>query len=346
MIRAISTRGLNAFVPAVAAVMALTAACSPGGKEPQREVVAYASVDQVYAEPVFRRFEEQTGIKVRAVFDTEETKSTGLLNRLIAEGDNPRADLFWSGDPVRPYLLINRGIVASYTPAAAAGIPAGFKGDQGQWTGAAARARVLLVNRTRLAGKPAPRSVRDLADPRWKGQAAIANPLFGTTTMHAAAWFSGWGDDEAKRFFEQIKANGVRVAGSNGEVRRLVTAGEVTFGLTDTDDAFEAVKSGAPVEIVYPDQGGGGTLVMPTSIVLIRGGPNPDTAKRLADFLTSPEAERLMAASAAHMPLHPGVPTPAHVRSVEQIDAMPVNYGKVAATMDRIQPWLRQWAGL
>src|SRR3546814_10481449 len=95
----------------------LVVACSDGPGPSAGEVVAYTSVDQVYAEPVFRRFEEKTGIRVRAAFDTEETKSTGMLNRLIAEGNNPRADLFWSGDPVRPFVLIGRGLVAPYAPA-------------------------------------------------------------------------------------------------------------------------------------------------------------------------------------------------------------------------------------
>lgn len=321
-------------------------ACSDGGKPAAGEVVAYTSVDQVYAEPVFRRFEEETGIKVRAVFDTEETKSTGVLNRLIAEGKNPRADLFWSGDPIRPFLLIERGLVAPYVPANAAGIAATFRDAQGQWTGTAARARVLLVNRERLAGRPMPSALDDLADPRWKGDAAIANPLFGTTTMHAAALFATRGEVEARRFFEALKANDVRVAGSNGEVRRLVVAGEVTFGLTDTDDAYEAVKDGAPVAIVYPDKDGEGTLIMPTSVILIRGGPNPDTARQLADFLVSPEAEQIMAISAAHMPLHPGVSTPANVERIENVKAMEIDYGEVADSMERIQPWLRQWVGL
>lgn len=321
-------------------------ACSDGRAPSAGEVVAYTSVDQVYSEPVFRRFEEKTGIRVRGVFDTEETKSTGVLNRLIAEGDNPRADLFWSGDPVRPFLLIGRRLVASYTPANAAGIPATFKDAQGDWTGTAARARVLLVNRERLGRRSTPSSVLDLADPRWKGEAAIANPLYGTTTMHAAALFATLGENEARRFFDALKANDVRVAGSNGEVRRLVVAGEVTFGLTDTDDAFEAVKDSAPVAIVYPDQDGMGTLVMPTSVVLIRGGRNPDAARQLANFLVSPEAEQMLANTAAHMPLHAGVTTPANVERVENIKAMQVDYGEVADAMNRIQPWLRQWVGL
>lgn len=329
----------------IAATLLVAAACSerPPGKP---EVVVYTSVDQVFSEPVLRRFEADTGVRVRSVFDTEETKSTGILNRLIAERANPQADVFWSGDPVRPFLLVSRGLVEAYTPPSAAGVPSGFKSAQGLWTGSAARARVLLVNRERLAGRPAPRSVRDLADPRWRGQAAIANPLYGTTTMHAAAWFAAWGDAEATRFLDALKANDVRIASSNGEVKRLVSSGEVAFGLTDTDDAFDAVKSGAPVDIVYPDQDGDGTLVMPTSVVLIRGGPHPAAARRLADYLVSPQAERLMVDAAAHMPLHADVATPAHVVPVGRLRTMNIDYAALAAAMNRIQPQLRKWSGL
>src|SRR6266542_1522285 len=113
------------------------------GKSGAREVVVYTSVDQVVSEPVLRDFEKQSGIKVRAVFDTEETKSTGVLNRLIAEADHPQADVFWSGDPVRPFLLVKRGLVEPYVSPNAAGIPSTFKAADGTWTGFAARARVL-----------------------------------------------------------------------------------------------------------------------------------------------------------------------------------------------------------
>lgn len=313
---------------------------------PGSTVIVYTSVDQVFSEPILRRFESETGIRVRAVFDTEETKSTGVLNRLIAEAQNPQATVFWSGDPVRPFLLIDRGIVEPYASPSAAMIPQAFKDTEGTWTGFAARARVLLVNRERLGDRPLPQSVRDLADPQWKGKAAIANPLFGTTTMHVAAWFSAWGDDEAKRFMNALKENDVRIASSNGEVKRLVVAGEVVFGLTDTDDANEAVKEGAAVEVVYPDQDAMGTLVMPTTVVLIRGGPQADLGRKFIDFLLSPEVERLMAESAAHMPLHPDVPSPAQVRRVGDVRAMMVDFAAIASDMERIQPWLRQWAGL
>ena len=306
----------------------------------------YTSVDQVFSEPVFQAFERESGIRVRAVFDTEETKSTGVLNRLIAEASNPQADVFWSGDPVRPFLLVQRGLVESYVSPQAAGLPAGLRAADGSWTGVAARARVLLVNRALVPEADSPRSIRDLADPRWKGRTAIANPLFGTTTMHVAALFAAWGEAEARAFLDSLRANDVRIASSNGEVKRLVVSGEVAFGLTDTDDANEAVKAGADVGVVYPDADGLGTLVMPTSVVLMAGAPNPLEGRRLVDHLLSALTERQMAESAAHMPLRADVVTPSGMPNVSQIRAMDVDYAHVAAEMERIQPWLRSWSGL
>jgi iron(III) transport system substrate-binding protein len=315
-------------------------------KSSSNEVVVYTSVDQVFSEPVFRAFERESGVRVRAVFDTEETKSTGVLNRLIAEADRPQADVFWSGDPVRPFLLIKRNLVEPYVSPNASGLAEGLRAADGTWTGFAARARVLVVNKNKVGKEDLPKSIRDLADPRWKGQTTIANPLFGTTTMHVAALFAAWGDDATKQFMTDLKANDVRIASSNGEARRLVVAGEVAFGLTDTDDAHEAIKEGAPVEVVYPDQDGLGTLVMPTTVVLMRGAPHTANGKKLVDYLLSADVERQMAEAAAHMPLRANVLAPANVRRVGDIRAMKTDYAKVADEIERIQPWLRSWAGL
>jgi len=145
-----------------------------GAHEP--EVVVYTSVDQVFSEPAFHACEQQTHLHVRAVFDTEETKSTGVLNRLIAEADAPVADVFWSGDPVRPFVLMGRNQVQPYVSPRAAGIPSAYRASDGRWTGLAARARVLLVNTELVPADARPSSIRDLVNPRWRGRVAIANP--------------------------------------------------------------------------------------------------------------------------------------------------------------------------
>jgi iron(III) transport system substrate-binding protein len=331
----------------ICALAIVGSSCKERGKPAEsREVVPYTSVDQVFAEPIFRSFEEQSGIQAKAVFDTEETKSTGVLNRLIAEAAQPRADVFWSGDPVRPFLLIRRGLVEPYLSPAAAALPERFKARDGAWTGVAARARVLIVNKNKVPTDAMPKSIKDLANPRWQGQITMANPLFGTTTMHVAALFSMWGTDKARVFLDDLKKNKIRIASSNGEVKRLVAGGEMAFGLTDTDDAFEAMKGGAPVEMVYPDQDELGTLVMPTTVVLMKGGPNPQAGRKLIDYLVSETVEAAMSRSGAHMPLRAGVPAPEGVRPMGEVKAMAVDYGAVGETMERIQPWLREWVGL
>src|SRR5262245_1366846 len=279
-------------------------------------VVVDTSVDDVFARPVCARFEKQTGIEVKLVPDTEETKSTGLLGRLIAEKERPQADVFWSGDPVRTAVLKKHGGTAAYQSPSAKGLPPEYSDPGHHWTGFSARARVLLINTQHEAIKQGsmPQSVRDLADPRFKGQACLANPLFGTTTVHAAALFEVLGEAKAKQFFEDLRANGTRMLSSNGEVRRRVSNGEFAFGLTDTDDAAEAIRDGKPVKMVFPadeKEKAFGTLVIPNAVALIARGPNPENGKKFIDYLLRPETEAELArGGAAQIPLRPDVSVP------------------------------------
>src|SRR5918993_801003 len=89
----------------------------------ERTVTIYVSTDRVFSEPVLREYERRTGVKVDPVYDTEETKSTGLANRLLAEKPRPQADVFWSNEPVRTLVLKARDVLAPYTSPNAQGIP-------------------------------------------------------------------------------------------------------------------------------------------------------------------------------------------------------------------------------
>jgi iron(III) transport system substrate-binding protein len=245
------------------------------------EVVVYTSVDDIFARPIAEQFENQTGIEVKLVPDTEEAKSTGLVNRLIAEKKRPQCDVFWSGDPIRAGILKSKDISAPYQSPAAAGLPPQFSDPAHHFTSFSTRARVIIYNTELVPAGGVPRSVRDLTNAKWKGGACIANPLFGTTSMHAAAWLESMGDDAAREFFAALAANHVRVLSSNGEVKRRVAAGDFAFGLTDTDDALGAMAEGKPVNFVLPDQDGAGTLLVPNAAVLIAGAPHPENAKKL-----------------------------------------------------------------
>jgi len=301
------------------------------------EVVVYTSVDDVFARPVAEAFQKETGVAVRLVPDTEETKSTGLLNRLIAERNRPQADVFWSGDPVRAEILKRQGVAAPYRSPEAAGLPPEYSDPEYYWTGFSARARVLIYNRTIVSDDEAPRSVLDLADARFRGRTCLANPLFGTTSMHAAALFAVLGEDRATRFFNDFLANDGRLASSNGDVRRLVAEGACAVGVTDTDDAHVARMEGKPIEIVYPDADGIGTLVIPNAAVLIAGGPNPDNGKLFIDYLLRPETEEALAKSeAAQIPLREGVAAPETVIPLAQIRPMTADYTALAGRLEEL----------
>ena len=141
----------------------------------------------------------------------------------------------------------------------------------------------------------------------------MAKPLFGTTATHAACLFAAWGDRKAKEFFEKLKRNEVQILSGNKQVAMTVAGGRADFGLTDTDDALIEVEKGMPVVIVYPDQdaGGLGTLFIPNTLAIIHGGPNPAAARRLVDYLLSPEVESTLAAGpSAQIPLNPNVQCP------------------------------------
>ncbi len=314
------------------------------GQKVADEVVVYVSEDQVFSEPILRDFEADTGIRIMAVYDTEETKSTGVMNRLIAEKSNPQADVYWANEPIRAIVLKQKGVSEKYVSSNANGIPDNFKDPQGYWTGFSARARVLIVN----DDKEAPSSVFAYTDEKWRDKGVVANPLFGTTTSWAAALFTIWSVNMAEDFMEKMKQNGTKISTSNGESTMLVANKEFVFSLVDSDDATNAIRSGKPVRQVYPDQeeGGLGCLVLPNAAVLIKGGPNPANGRKLIDYVLSSQTEQKLAfADCAQIPLHEGVETPDDVIKIEELRSMKVDFEIIAKRLLEIQPYLKEWVG-
>ena len=159
------------------------------GKESTQEVVVYTSLDKVFSQPILEAFEKESGIKVLDVYDSEATKTTGLVNRLIAEKDSPRADVFWNSETGRTIVLKQKGVLAKYVSPSASDIPEQFKDSDGYWTGFAARCRILIYNTDLLKAEDLPKSIFELTGPNWKDKIALAYPLFGTTATHCAALF-------------------------------------------------------------------------------------------------------------------------------------------------------------
>jgi iron(III) transport system substrate-binding protein len=334
------------------AVMLVLAAAACGRSESTsdagaRSVTIYVSTDRVFSEPVLREYQRRTGVKVDAVYDTEETKSTGLANRLLAEQSRPQADVFWSNEPVRTLVLKSRGVLAPYQSPRAEGIPASLRDPAGYWTGFSARMRVIAYNTRLVKPEEAPRSVFDLADAKWRDQAAIADPRFGSTSFHVAALYAIAGDQKMDDFFRRLKENGVRVVDGNSVVRDLVVRGEVKVGLTDTDDVNVALEDGQPIGMVLPDKEGLGVPVMPNMVSFIASAPHPDEGRRLIDYLLSADVEQQLAQSAAvQIPLHAGVPGPKNIPAIDTFEPMTLDYARAAARVEEVTSRLATILGL
>lgn len=331
-------------------ILGLTAAGACRQSDPgdrARTVTIYVSTDRVFSEPVLREYERRSGVTVNPVYDTEETKSTGLANRLLAEKARPQADVFWSNEPVRTLVLKARDVLAPYKSPSAQGIPAALVDPQGYWTGFSARIRVIAYNTKLVKRDEAPRSVFELADAKWRGQVAMADPRFGSTSFHVAALYALAGDQKMDDFFRRLKENGVRVVDGNSVVRDLVARGEVKVGLTDTDDVNVALEDGQPIGMVLPDKDGLGVPVMPNMVSLIANAPHPDEARRLIDYLLSADVERQLAQSeAVQIPLHTGVPGPKNIPAIDTFRPMTLDYAKAAARVEDVTSRLATILGL
>jgi iron(III) transport system substrate-binding protein len=305
-------------------------------------VVVYTALDQEFSQPIFEEFTRATGIIVRPKYDTESTKTVGLTNVIIAEAQRPRCDLFWNNEILNTLRLERKGLLRPYKAAAAEDYPANMRSPDGLWYGFAARARVIVVNVNRVAPERRPKSIRDLTDPQWYEECAIAKPLFGTTATHAACLFAAWGDQEAKDFLLGVKRNAQIVSG-NKQVAQAVAGASLAFGLTDTDDALIEIERGMPVEIIYPDQKEDqpGTLFIPNTLALIKGSPHPEEAEKLLDFLLSSDAERRLAdGPSAQIPLRKGVPASPRVKTPSEVRAMAVDWSAAAEKWDTAAEFL------
>jgi iron(III) transport system substrate-binding protein len=338
------------FIPGVTLLVALgSVLLSPagcGGNSPR--VVLYCAQDQKFAEESLADFKRRTGLEVLPKFDTEKNKSVSLFTELQNEKDRPRCDVFWNNEILNTIRLQRLGMLEPYDSPSARPYPARWQGPDHAWHAFAARARVLIVNTDLVKPGERPKGLLDLTDARWKGRVVMAKPIYGTTATQGACLFAVLGSDKAKEYFRGLKANGVQIAPGNKDVANWVADGHtpdghpVAVGMTDTDDALDAIAADRHVAMIFPDRDAPkddkmGTLFIPNTLCIIKGSPNPDGARQLVDYLLSPEVEARLAESASHqIPLNPEVKAklPEPMEAARTAKPMDVDFEKAADAWD------------
>jgi iron(III) transport system substrate-binding protein len=197
-------------------------------------------------------------------------------------------------------------LLTKYTPAGVEAFPAGFKDRDGYFYGLRATVNVIAYNTKAVSAAEAPKTWKDLLDPRWKGKMVTAHPGYsGVISTHVLALVNQYGWD----YFKQLAQNKLMLVQSAVDPSGVVASGERPVAVDGGEYTFYQIKKkGNPVEIVYPKEGVP-LVVSPTAIMSFA--PHPNAAKLFTDFTFSREIQQVMADSEGLYTGHPEVKYPA-----------------------------------
>jgi iron(III) transport system substrate-binding protein len=277
-------------VAALAAALLLSAA-GPALAQKTRLTV-YTALENEKLDPFKKAVEADVpGVEIAWMRD-----STGVITaRLLAEKDNPRADVVWGVSASSLALFDQQGMLLPYTPKGIDGLKKVFRSgkDPETWTGMDAYLGVICFN-TAEAGKakaPTPASWEDLTKPAYKGQVVMPNPASsGTGYLTVAAWLQVMGEEKGWKFMDALHEN-IAVYTHSGSAPCVQAArGERMAGISlDMRGASEKTK-GAPLEVVLPKEGVGWEM---EATGIVKGTKNLEAAQKMVDWTVTKKASEL-----------------------------------------------------
>jgi iron(III) transport system substrate-binding protein len=209
------------------------------------------------------------------------------------------------------------------------------------------RPRVIMYNTELVAPEELPTRMLDLADPRWKGQIGAADSRSGAMLAQLVVMRQELGEEQMTAFVRGLVANETEWFSGHTDIRVAVGAGEFKLGLVNHYYYHLSKAEGAPVGIVYPDQGDGemGLVVNSTNAGIIAGAPHPELARLFVDFMLSPEGQQVYAEKNFEYPIVPGVPL---AEGVPALSEFKIKHASLKAIWDELDPTrvLAQEAGL
>jgi iron(III) transport system substrate-binding protein len=295
------------------------------------KVVWYTSLALPSAEKVAKLFETAyPGIKV----EVHRTGSQRILQRLMQEyqAGIKTADVVHTSDAGHYVLLKDRKLLAQYTPAGVDRLAAGFKDRDGYHFGLRATVNVIAFNPKKVPAAEAPKTWKDLLDPRWKGKLVTAHPGYsGVIATHVLALVHLHGWD----YFKQMAQSKPLLVQSAVDPAGVVASGERPVAVNGGDYTFyQHKKKGNPVEIVYPREGVP-LVVSPTAITSFA--PHPNAARLFTDFGFRREVQQVLADSEGLYSGHPDVTYPADKPKLSELKLLMTDPEELEKRSDEIR---------
>jgi iron(III) transport system substrate-binding protein len=283
------------------------------------KVVWYTSLALPSAEKVAKLFETAyPGVKV----EVHRTGSERILSRVMQElqAGIKNVDVVHTSDAGHFVLLKSKSLLTKYTPAGVDGFPAGFKDRDGYFYGLRATVSVIAYNTKAVPAAEAPKTWKDLLDPKWKGKMVTAHPGYsGVIATHVLALVNQHGWD----YFKQLAQNRLMLVQSAVDPAGVVASGERAVAVDGGEYTFyQTRKKGNPIELVYPKDGVP-LIVSPTAITSFAS--HPSAAKLFTDFSFSREVQQVMADSEGLYTGHPEVKYPADKPKLSDLKLLSVD---------------------
>ena len=222
--------------------------------------------------------------------------STGIVTaKLLAEKDNPQADVIWGLAATSLLLMKSEGMLEPYAPNGLEKLEPKFraKDNPPYWTGMDAWVAAICYNTVEGAkyNLPVPTSWKDLTKGVYKGHVAMPNPnSSGTGFLDVSSWLQMFGEKDGWAFMDGLHQNISHYTHSGSKPCKQAAAGEIPIGISFAFRAAKSKAEGAPLEIVIPSEGIGWDM---EATAIIRGTEKLDAVKTLVDWTITEKANRL-----------------------------------------------------
>lgn len=291
--------GTNKFAGVAArAVLASTLALGMVSAAAAAELLVYTAIEADQLESYKQAFEaDNPGITINWVRD-----STGIVTaKLLAEKDNPQADVVWGLAATSLMLLADEGMLLGYAPAGLDKINPKFRDGavDPTWVGMDVWSSAICFNTVEggAKGVAAPASWQDLTKPEYAGMISMPNPSSsGTGYLMVSAWLQLMGEEKGWEYMDALHENVGAYTHSGSKPCRQAGAGEFPIGISFEYRASKTKEDGAPIDIIFPTEGIGWDM---EATAILKTSKNLDAAKALADWAASETANEMYSAGYA-----------------------------------------------